>query len=335
MLCKVLAHISNYLNMLPCLASKLKKCCEMSAISMVAAGTLQGCMHTGTVHQSYPLLPPLGVPFFATAQKEAVALYAGYGYSLSTFEIFAYDLEKRSIVARKQYNVEGVTLVCESSKGIVLSRLENPLLVSYRAGALVMQRAPASCPNPSESLICSESRTLFHSWLPGRREQLSICYITDIRITTFHITSEGGIRRDLGARGTSPNGSGRFVVSRGVQPGTFLAHHTRSAIPESAVLIDAEAGTVQPFIMPDLSVVRPSRGFAAGSFGVSLHPVRGGIVAEGEGGDVFFLKDGNTQLLTANAVAQSVRIGAESCAVTLVARTNAGEELRVYDLCGR
>ena len=332
---KVLPHIGNYLDMLPYLASKLKKCCEMSAIFMVAASTLQGCMHTGIAPQSYPLLPPLGVPFFATAQKEAVALYAGYGYRLSTFEIFAFDLEKRSIIARKQYNVEGVKLVCESSKGIVLSRLENPLLVSYRAGSLVMQRAPASCPNPSESLICSESRTLFHSWLPGRREQLSICYITDIRITTFHITSEGGIRRDLGARGTSPNGSGRFVVSRGVQPGTFLAHHTRSAIPESAVLIDAEAGTVQPFIMPDLSVVRPSRGFAAGSFGVSLHPVRGGIVAEGEGGDVFFLKDGNTQLLTANAVAQSVRIGAESCAVTLVARTNAGEELRVYDLCGR
>jgi hypothetical protein len=198
-----------------------------------------------------------------------------------------------------------------------------------------MQRAPASCPNPSESLICSEGRTLFHGWLPGRREQLSICYIPNIRATTFHITSEVGIRRDLGASGISPNGSGRFVVSRGVQPGTFIAHHTRSAIPESAVLIDADAGTLQPFSLPDLSVARPSRGFAAGSFGVTLHPVRGGIVAEGEGGDVFFLKDGNKRLLTDNAVAQSVRIGADSCAVTLVARTHVGEEFRVYDLCGR
>jgi hypothetical protein len=34
-------------------------------------------------------------------------------------------------------------------------------------------------------------------------------------------------------------------------------------------------------------------------------------------------------------VAQSVRIVSESCAVTLVARTNASEEFRVYDLCGR
>ena len=302
---------------------------------MVTVGTLQGCMHTSIAHQSYPLSPPLGAPFFATAQKEAVALYAGYGYSLSTFEIFAFDLEKRSIIARKQFNVEGVTLVCESREGIVLSRLENPLLVSYRAGALVIQSAPASCPDPRAAIICGESRTLFHGWLPGRREQLSICYIPNIRATTFHITSEGGIRRDLGASGTSPNGGGRFVVTRGVQPGTFLAHHTRSAIPESAVLIDADEGTVQPFSLPDLSVARPSRGFGAGSFGVTLHPVRGGIVAEGEGGDVFLLKGGNTQLLTDNAVAQSVRIGADSCAVTLVARTQAGEEFRVYDLCGR
>jgi len=60
--------------MLSCLASTLKKCCEMRAISMVAAGTLQGCMPTSIAHQGYPLLPPLGVPFFATAQKEAVAL---------------------------------------------------------------------------------------------------------------------------------------------------------------------------------------------------------------------------------------------------------------------
>jgi hypothetical protein len=335
MLFKVLSQIGSCLDTLPCLASKLKKCCEMRAISMVAAGTLQGCMHTSIAHQSYPLSPPLGAPFFATAQKEAVALYAGYGYSLSTFEIFAFDLEKRSIIARKQYNVEGVKLVCESSEGIVLSRLENSLLVSYQSGALVIQRAPASCPDPRAAIICSEGRTLFHGWLPGRREQLSICYIPDIRITTFHITSEGGIRRDLGASGTSPNGSGGFVVTRGVQPGTFLAHHTRNAIPESAVLVDAEAGTVQPFSLPDLSVARPSRGFGAGSFGVTLHPVLGGIVAEGEGGDVFLLKGGNARLLTANAVAQSVRIGVESCAVTLVARTQAGEEFRVYGLCGR
>jgi hypothetical protein len=264
-----------------------------------------------------------------------VALYAGYGYSLSTFEIFAFDLEERFILARKQYNVEDVTLVCEASGGIVLSRLENPLFISYQAGKLVMQKAPASCPVPSAAVVCREGRTLFHGWLPGRREQLSVCYNSFTRTTRFYITSENGLRRDLGASGASPNGSGRFVVTPGVQPGTFLAHHTRSAIPESAVLIDADAGTVQPFSLPDLSVARPSRGFAAGSFGVTLHPVRGGIVAEGEGGDVFFLKDGNTQLLTANAVAQSVRIGAESCAVTLVARTNAGEELRVYDLCGR
>jgi hypothetical protein len=333
--CKFLLQISSYIDRLSCLASKLKKCCGIRAISMVTVGTLQGCIHTSIAHQSYPLSPPLGVPFFATAQEGAVALYAGYGYRLSTFEIFAFNLEKRSIIARKQYNVEGVTLICESSKGIVLSRLENPLLISYRAGALVMQRTPASCPNPSESLICSEGRTLFHGWLPGRRDKLSICYIPDIRITTFHITSEGGIRRDLGASGTSPNGSGRFVVTRGVQPGTFLAHHTRSAIPESAVLIDAEAGTVQPFSLSDLSVARPSRGFGAGSFGVTLHPVLGGIVAEGEGGDVFLLKGGNARLLTASAVAQSVLIVSESCAVTLVARTNASEEFRVYDLCGR
>ena len=333
--CKVLLQIRSYIDTLSYLASKLKKCCGIRAISMVAVGALQGCIHTSIAHQGYPLSPPLGVPFFATAQEGAVALYAGYGYRLSTFEIFAYDLEKRSIIARKQYNVEGVTLVCESSKGIVLSRLENPLLVSYRAGAIVMQRALASCPNPSESLICSEGRSLFHGWLPGRRDKLSICYIPDIRITTFHITSEGGIRRDLGASGTSPNGSGRFVVTRGVQPGTFLAHHTRNAIPESAVLIDADAGTVQPFSLPDLSVARPSRGFGAGSFGVTLHPVRGGIVAEGEGGDVFLLKGGNARLLTANAVAQSVLIMSQSCAVTLVARTNTGEELQVYDLCGR
>jgi len=335
MLCEVLLQIRSYLYPLPRLAGKLKKCCGIRAISMVAVGTLQGCMHTSITRQGYPLSPPLGVPFFATAQEGAVALYAGYGYRLSTFEIFAFDLEKRSIIARKQYNVEGVKLVCESSEGIVLSRLENSLLVSYQAGALMIQRAPASCPDPTAAIICGEGRTLFHGWLPGRREQLSICYIPDVRTTTFHITSEDGIRRDLGASGTSPNGSGRFVVTRGVQPGTFLAHHTRSAIPESAVLIDAEAGTVQPFSLPDLSVARPSRGFGAGSFGVTLHPVRGGIVAEGEGGDIFHLKDGNTQLLTANAVAQSVRIGAASCAVTLVARTHAGEEFRVYDLCSR
>ena len=335
MLCKVLLQIGNYLDTLPCLASKLKKCCEMRAISMVAAGMLQGCMHTSIHQQSYPLSPPLGVPFFATAQEGDVALYAGYGYRLSTFEIFAFDLDKRSIIARQHYNIEGVTLVCEASEGIVLSRLKNPLLVSYRAGKLVMQNAPASCPVPSEALSCGEGRILFHEWLPGRREQLSICYNSYTRATKFYITSADGMRRDLGARGASPNGSGRFVVTRGVQAGTFLAHHTRSAIPESAVLIDADEGTVQPFLLPDLSVARPSRGFGAGSFGVTLHPVRGGIVAEGESGDVFLLKDGNTQLLTANAVAQSVRIGAESCALTLVARTHAGEEFRVYDLCGR
>ena len=302
---------------------------------MVAVGSLQGCMHTSIAHQSYPLSPPLGAPFFATAQKEAVALYAGYGYSLSTFEIFAFDLEKRSIIARKQYNVEGVKLVCESSEGIVLSRLENSLLVSYQAGALVIQRAPASCPDPTAAIICGEGRTLFHGWLPGRREQLSICYTANTGLTTFHITSEDGMRRDLGASGTSPSGSGRFVVTRGVQPGTFLAHHTRSAIPESAVLIDANAGTVQPFSLPDLSVALPSRGFGAGSFGVKLHPARDGVVAEGEGGTVFLLKNGNTRLLTENAIAQSVLIVAKSCAVTLVARTDAGEEFRVYDLCGR
>jgi hypothetical protein len=335
MLYKVLLQIKSYINALSCLANKPKQCCEMRAIFIVAAGALQGCMPTSIAHQGYPLSPLLGVPFFATAQKEAVALYVGYGYSLSTFEIFAFDLEKRSIIARKQYNVEGVKLVCESSEGIVLSRLENSLLVSYQAGVLVIQSAPASCPDPTAAIICGEGRTLFHGWLPGRREQLSICYIPDVRTTTFHITSEDGIRRDLGASGTSPNGSGRFVVSRGVQPGTFLAHHTRSAIPESAVLIDADAGTVQPFSLPDLSVARPSRGFGAGSFGVTLHPARGGIVAEGEGGDVFFLKDGNKLQLTDNSVVQSVLIGAESCVVTLVARTHAGEEFRIYDLCGR
>jgi len=304
-------------------------------MSVVATGTILGCMQTGITHQNYPLTPPLGVPFFATAQKGAVALYAGYGYSLSTLEIFAFDLEERSFVVRKRYNVERVTHVCEANGGIVLSRLEDPLLVSYRAGTLVMERAPSSCLVPSAAIICGEGHTLFHGWLPGRQEQLSICYVSDTRKTTFHITSEHGITRDLGTSGTSPGGSGRFVVTRGVQPGTFLAHHTRNAIPESAVLIDADAGTVQPFRLPDLSRARPSRGFGAGYFGVTLHPVRGGIVAEGEGSDVFLLKDGNTRLLTDNAVARSVRIGTESCSVTLVARTDAGEEFRVFDLCGR
>ena len=335
MLCEVSLWIRSYIYSFQYLADKPKKCCGIRAISMVAAGTLQGCMHMSIPRQIYPLSPRLGVPFFATAQEGAVALYAGYGYRLSTFEIFAFDLEERSIIARQQYNIEGVTLVCEASEGIVLSRFKNPLLVSYRAGKIVMQNATASCPVPSEALVCGEGRTLFHGWLPGIQEKLSICYNSYTRATKFYITSADGMRRDLGARGTSPNGSGRFVVTRGVQAGTFLAHHTRSAIPESAVLIDADEGTVQPFILPDLSVARPSRGFGAGSFGVTLHPVRGGVVAEGESGDVFLLKDGNTQLLTANAVAQSVRIGAESCAVTLVARTHAGEEFQVYDLCGR
>jgi hypothetical protein len=335
MFCEVLLQISDYLNTHSCLARKLKRFCEMRAISMVAASTLQGCMHASIAHHSHPLSPPLGVPFFATAQKRAVALYAGYGYKLSTFDIFAFDLEEGFIIARQQFNTEGVILVCEASEGIVLSRLKNPLLVSYRAGALVMQRALASCPNPSTSIVCGEGRTLFNGWLPGRKEKLSICFNAYTRVTKFYITSADGVSRDLGARGTSPNGSGRFVLTRGVQPGTFLAHHTRSAISESAVLIDADEGTVQPFILPDLSVARPSRGFGAGSFGVMLHPVRSGIVAEGEGGDVFLFMGGNARLLTENAVAQSVRIVAESCGVMLVARTNAGEELRVYDLCGR
>lgn len=335
MLCKVLLRIWNYLDSISCCVVRQANACRISVASMAAAAMLQGCMHAKNADQSYLLSPPLDVPFFATAQRGVVALYAGYGYSLSIIEIFAFDLEKKSIVARQRYNVEGVTLVCEASEGIVLSRLENPLLVSYQAGKFVMQNSPDSCPVPSAAIVCGESRILFHGLLPGRWEKLSVCYNSYTHTTRFYITSRNGLRRDLGASGTSPNGSGRFVVTSGVQPGTFLVHHTRSAIPESAVLIDAVAGTVQPSSLPDLSVVRPSRGFGAGSFGVKLHPVRGGIVAEGEGGDVFLLKNDNTRLLTDNAVAQSVRIVAGSCAVMLVARTDAGEDLRVYDLCGR
>lgn len=302
---------------------------------MAAAVTLSGCLQKGVTHKSYPLIPPLDVPFFTTAQNGAVTLYAGYGYNLSTLEFFAFDLEERSFVGRKKYKVEEVKEVCASSEGIVLSRLHGPLFVSFKAGTFVMKDALSSCPNPSVAIACMKGSTLFYGKLPGRQELLSICYNSNTRKTTFHITSEEGLSRNLGASGTSPGGEGRFVVTRGVHPGTFLAHHTLSAIRESAVLIDAVKGTVHPFKLPDLSQVRPSRGFGAGSFGVTLYPVHGGIVAEGEGGNVFLLKEGKTRQLTDHAVAKSVHIVTESCTLTLVARIDGGEEFRVYDLCDR
>ncbi|MGM0985307.1 MAG: hypothetical protein ACQEXG_18125 [Pseudomonadota bacterium] len=299
----------------------------------IVASALFGCMQTAIANQSYPIFPTPSSPFYATAGQGDIVLYAGYGYNRATFDVFAFDMEQSAFVARKQYRVSDVTAVCEAPGGVVLSRPENPQIVRHRAGELTMESSEVRCPVPSSGTSCGTGRTLFHGWLPGRLDTLSICYSPDIRATTFHITSAEGVRRDLGAAGTSPGGSGRFVVTRGVQPDTYLAHHTRSAIHESAVLVDANAGTVEAFAIPDLSDARPSRGFGAGSFGVTLHPVRGGLVAEGEGGDVFFLHNGNTRLLTDGAVAQSVRIGSESCAVMLVARADAGEEFRIYDLC--
>jgi len=300
---------------------------------IIALCALFGCVQTAGAYEALPLGSAKS-PFYVISDYGNVIVYSGYGYDLSTFDVFAFDPERSAIVARQQFELSGVTSVCAGPHGVVLSRPEAPLVVSYRAGVLAIENAAAPCPDVSMAFACAKSVALFHGWLPGSSDQLSICYDPDGRETTFHITSAAGQSRDLGAAGTSPGGSGRFVVTRGIRPGTFLAHHTRSAIAESAVLIDTEADTVEPFDILDLSEARPSRGFGAGTFGVTLHPVSGGLVAEGEGGNVFLLKDGKTRTLVDEAVAQSVRVAVQGCSIVLVARADAGEELRVYDVCG-
>ena len=302
--------------------------------SVLAAALLAGCAGTPLAFQAYPISPASNAAFFATAERGSVTLLAGYAYDRSRFDVLAFDRENSTIVAREQFNLTGGTLVCEGRDGLVLDGSEGPLVIGYRSGSLFTEISSVRCPDSAVTVACGEGRLLFNGWLPGRWDQLAICYSPDERATTFHIMSADGTRRDLGAAGTSPGGSGRFVVTRGLLPGTFLAHHTSSAIAESAVLINADAGTLEAFDLPDLYEARPSRGFGAGSFGVTLHPVRGGVVAEGEGGEVFLLKDGKTTKLVDDAVAQSVHIAALGCSVVLVARVDAGEELRVYDVCG-
>lgn len=301
---------------------------------------------TVVADQTYPISPAPNSVFYRTARQGDIVLYAGYDHD-RTLDVFAFNPEQNAFVAREQYRLEqhgfvpreryrrnNALVICEAPTGVVLSGPENSQTVYFRAGALSMQRSEVPCPDPSSGIACRDGFTLFHGWLPGRLDTLTICYSSEARATTFHITSAEGVRRDLGAAGTSPGKPGRFVVTRGVQPNTFLAHHTQ-VIPGSAVLVDVDAGTVEPFAMPDLSEVFVSRGFGAGFHGVTLHPVRGGLVAEGEGGDVFFLQNGNARLLSDSAVGESVRIGSESCTVMLVARADAGKEFRIYDLCGR
>lgn len=301
---------------------------------------------TVVADQSSPISPASNSAFYRTARQGDIVLYAGYDHD-RTLDVFAFNPEQNAFVAREQYRLDqhgfvpweryrrsNALVICEAPTGVVLSGPGNSQTVDFQAGALSMQRSQVPCPDPSSGIACRDGFSLFHGWLPGRLDTLTICYSSEARATTFHITSAEGVRRDLGAAGTSPGGPGRFVVTRGVQPNTFLAHHTQ-VIPESAVLIDVDAGTVEPFAIPDLSEVFVSRGFGAGFHGVMIHPVRGGLVAEGEGGDVFFLQNGNARLLSDSAVGESVRIGSESCTVMLVARAGAGQEFRIYDLCGR
>lgn len=304
----------------------------MKLVSLILGGALIGCAHSPVAYQGYPLSFD-AAPFYATANEGSVLFYAGYGYDLATFDLFAFDLDKSAFVAEERVEVSGVSAICEGPNALLFARSEDPLSIRYRDGTLALESAAVACPAPFSAPACGSGRTLFHERLQGRDESVAICLAPRDRQPTFHLRSPDGSVRDLGPAGTAPAGSGRFVATRGAEDGTFLVHHTRSGIAESAVTLDLETGTLAPFDMPALTEARPSRGFGAGRFGVTLHPARHALVAEGEGGDVFLLRDGTTERIAEGAAAQSVRVVDDGCGVTLIARTEAGTELRVYDIC--
>lgn len=252
------------------------------------------------------------------------------------FKLFAFDLASQKIITHDRIDVDSVDAICEGPDGIVLSRANDATLISLHDRALVIQTLSLTCPSQKENPgSCAGGSTLFHGQLPGREEALAICYSSTSRATTFHVISQDGTAVNLGAAGTSPGGSGRFVVTRGVQPGTFLTHHTQSLVGESAVIVDLNFGTVAAFDMPDLTEARPSRGFGAGRFGVTVHPAMRVLIVEGEGGEVFLLRKEKTQKIAENAAAQSVRIINNGCGVALVTRTDEASQLRIYNVCNK
>lgn len=277
--------------------------------------------------------------FFIPTPTEDGVLYIGYGYGRDSEPrsvlSFYYDISTKEIKSQNNLSNLFFTDVCSTESGSVLSSdSHESTKVSVKGDEIETTSTDLKCvskaPVPAD---CVAGVELYRGLLPDSSQQLSMCYNQNSRQVTFHKIEQSGEIVNLGQGGTSPGGSGRFVVTPGVKAGTYLVHHTRSAIPESAVLINVNTGSIAPAALPDLTDVRPSRGFAAGKFGVQIHPIIDGYLVEGEEGQVFLVRDNNTTVLSDDVIASSVTVVSGGCTATLLTNEDDVVMLKRYELC--
>lgn len=276
------------------------------------------------------------ISFFASAQHGNVVIYTGYGYNYANLETFAFDLADHKFIAQERYTFDGVDAICEGPDGIVLSRSTESIRITVREEVLVSEPTSLICPTREKPpQLCTSGSTVFYGRLPGRKEVLAACYAPDRREINFHVILQDGTIRDFGAGGASPGGRGQFVVTRGIQPNTFLMHHSQSLITESAVIIDLNTDTVTSFNMLDLTETQLSRGMGAGRFDITAHQINDGLIVESGSGSVFLVRSQTTLQIAEGIVARSVRVVNNGCGITLMARSKNGAKLRVYDICNQ
>jgi hypothetical protein len=300
---------------------------------LFSTGVLAGCVQSAVAIQDFEL-PTAPMPFFASAEIDDALLFTGYDYEKRVIAAFAVNAEATGITAHAEFSMDPFDTICEGPNAVLLSSESASRQVTLYGDQITLEGAGWSCaPETRPGVPCAGGSSLFLERLPGRLETLSICYDPRSRETTFRIIDEAGSMTLLGAAGTSPGGPGRYVVTRGVTSETFLAHHTRSAIPESAVLVDLSAQTIAAYPVPDLEDARPSRGLGAGQFGVRLHPTAAGLLVEGEGGDVFLVDDDRTTRVAENVRLGSVRVTNEGCSGLLVRQDGEQAVLSRFEIC--
>ena len=302
-----------------------------ATIMMLAVTTLCACSQNGRENESYALPEPFNQSLHVSASDGSKTIHAGYDYELSTIQGFAFDVSYQGFLDQYSQSFDNLESVCEAPDGILLSRPEDPLILHYKDGELATKPSPVECPDPSSSPVCDEGMTIFHGLLSGQFNRLSTCYEQDERTVSHHVTSPSGDTGKLGTAGTSPGGTGRFVITNGVQEGNFILHHTRNAVAESAVVLDTWDGSAESLRIPDVLDIRPRRGFAAGRVGIRLYPVQDGFIAHNEAGEVFVLTRGEREKVAENALLNTVQVFRERDIVTLVTRDEGKTRLQLYN----